>query len=181
MSESEDIALSAQAVRRPSRTLRILQVVMIWGLILGLLVGLAWIIAGVWRDSMPLIERRLAQMRSTTTVAAARPLPGESDPPATRVVDGHTITSPAWVTVPSPVYPYSPGTGMRSGRVSLACDVAPTGRLGACTIVEEVPQGQGFGSAALEATRTARMAPRTVDGVPTGGTVRFTMRFEPAP
>ena len=179
MTGPDDITPSAAAVRRPSKALRILQVVLIWALILGIMVGLAYVIGGLWRDSVPLIERRIAQIRSTTSVATVQPRPDADDPPKARMVDGHAITDPVWVTVPSPIYPRSPGTGMRSGRVTLSCDVEATGRLGACTVVEEVPAGQGFGPAAVEATRVARMAPRTVDGVAVGGKVRFTIRFEP--
>lgn len=180
-----ETALLPKGGRRPSGAVRLLQVVLIWGLIVGIMVGVACVIGGVLRDSVPLIDQQLAQMRSSTSVAYASPddvrnnATGGTDLPRPYVVDGHTITNPAWVAVPSPVYPFSAMDGMQSGRVALACEVAATGRLDACQITEEEPTGQGFGAAALEATRAARLAPRTVDGIPVGGKIRFTMRFSP--
>jgi len=178
MSGPEDVIPSTSKARHPSKAMRILQIVMIWALILGVMVGLAAVIGGVLRDSVTLLDRQLAQMQASTTVATDGPVPVAVAPPPPQVVDGHVITNPTWITVPSPVYPDSALRGMRSGRVALACDAAPDGRIAACTIVEEDPPGAGFGAAALEAARTARLSPRTVDGVPVASEIRFTMRFE---
>jgi TonB family protein len=47
-----------------------------------------------------------------------------------------------------------------------------------CRVMEETPAGWGFGVAALEIARSFRVAPATVNGVPTrGGRIRRTIRF----
>jgi TonB family protein len=47
-----------------------------------------------------------------------------------------------------------------------------------CQVTAEAPMGWGFGAAALEISRTFRVAPATVNGVPTrGGRIRRTIRF----
>ena len=51
------------------------------------------------------------------------------------------------------------------------------GSVTACTIISETPAGAGFGAAALSAARRARLSPRSVDGVATGGKVRFGTSF----
>ncbi|UPT63312.1 MAG: energy transducer TonB [Hyphomonadaceae bacterium JAD_PAG50586_4] len=47
-----------------------------------------------------------------------------------------------------------------------------------CRVTAEAPTGWGFGQAALEISRAFRVAPATVNGVPTrGGRIRRTIRF----
>jgi protein TonB len=55
--------------------------------------------------------------------------------------------------------------------------VNPNGSLSNCTIVSETPAGAGFGRAAQAACRSARLSPRSVDGVAVGGQVRFNVTF----
>ena len=61
------------------------------------------------------------------------------------------------------------------GVVDLECTVNPDGSVSGCVILSERPLGVGVGDMALEAARTARLSPRSVNGVATGGTVRFTV------
>lgn len=63
------------------------------------------------------------------------------------------------------------------GMATLECRVHHDGRLSDCVILSETPAGEGFGQAALEATRRARLDRRTVDQAASGAKVRFTTRF----
>ena len=64
------------------------------------------------------------------------------------------------------------------GRVVLNCSVTARGTLENCSVVEESPGDQDFGSAALRMSRLFRMRPRTADGSPVeGGTVRIPISF----
>jgi protein TonB len=66
----------------------------------------------------------------------------------------------------------------REGTVELECTVQPDGRVSDCIVLSERPRGMGFGEAALSAARRARLSPRSVDGVATGGKIRFRTRFQ---
>jgi len=87
------------------------------------------------------------------------------------------ITNPSWASQPRPTYPDRALERGLSGSADLSCTVNPNGSVSGCSIVSETPSGAGFGRAALSAARSARLSPRSVDGVATGGTVRFTVRF----
>ncbi len=63
------------------------------------------------------------------------------------------------------------------GVVRLECRVNNNGTLRNCIILSETPPGQGFGEAALEGARRARVSPDTVDPDASGAKVRFTTRF----
>ncbi|WP_156467093.1 energy transducer TonB, partial [Phenylobacterium sp. CCH9-H3] len=64
------------------------------------------------------------------------------------------------------------------GRAVIGCRVAASGRLEACAVVTETPDGEGFGSAALKMSRHFKLRPMTRDGVPvSGGTIRIPIRF----
>lgn len=87
-----------------------------------------------------------------------------------------------WVRQPRPDFPWrAAGRGVERGDVVLACTALASGRLDACEVVEETPPGAGFGEAALASTAAARVTPRTADGVPVDGSIRFTIRFRLAP
>ena len=87
-----------------------------------------------------------------------------------------------WARQPMPDYPWQAADrGIEQGEVVLMCAALVSGRLDACEVVEETPPGAGFGEAALASTRDARVTPRTVDGAPGDGSVRFTIRFRMAP
>lgn len=56
--------------------------------------------------------------------------------------------------------------GIESGRVGVMCVARATGRLEACSVMEENPPGVGFGSAALRTMRRKQLSPSTLDGEP---------------
>ncbi len=71
-----------------------------------------------------------------------------------------------------------PGMAMRArqyaGDVMIECKVARDGGLTSCVVLEETPQGFGFGNAGLKLAKRFKMKAKTADGYPTvGGTVRI--------
>jgi TonB family protein len=109
------------------------------------------------------------------------PLPGDplqGTPQDNADLEGRVIVNPSWVVPPRPEFPdlaYS--KGVESGHVLLQCPVSADGAIESCWIVNETPKDVGFGQAALASAVKARLQPRTVDGVATGGMVRFTVNF----
>lgn len=87
------------------------------------------------------------------------------------------ITNPSWASQLRPTYPDRARERGLSGSADLNCTVNPNGSVSGCSIVSETPAGAGFGRAALAAARSARLSPQTVDGVASGGSVRFTVPF----
>jgi protein TonB len=69
-----------------------------------------------------------------------------------------------------------------SGRASLACQVAPSGRLDGCSLVAEDPPGFGFGEAALRMAPLWRLRPLGGSDRP-GDAARIVVpvRFAPPP
>jgi protein TonB len=109
-----------------------------------------------------------------------QPLPGR--PPEVtsgrKAREGGVIVNPAWVVQSRPEFPELAMTkGVESGRVELQCPVSAEGIIESCWILSETPAGVGFGQAALTAAAQARLQPRTVDGAPTAGMVRFSTSF----
>lgn len=93
------------------------------------------------------------------------------------------ITDPDWRSKPTAehIAQYYPELAMLlnlSGRALLSCQVETTGRLRACTVPTESPQGLGFGAAALKLAPHFEMTPRMVNGKPAaGGDVQIPIRF----
>lgn len=113
-------------------------------------------------------------------VDAAQPEPAPGPTVAPEAEDRPTtITNPSWAQHPMPrTYPAAAlEQGLNNGQADLSCRVESDGRVSDCTVLSETPEGVGFGAAALQAAADARLSPRTVDGVATGGTVRFSIRF----
>ena len=132
--------------------------------------------------TIPVNDARSVPAEAPKTIAVPPP---EAETTAEPVVNPapedqtEAITNPSWVRSPMPTsYPAAAiEQGLTSGEADLSCAIQPDGRLSGCTIVSEEPVGAGYGAAALEAAAEARLSPRTVDGAPVGGTVRFTVRF----
>jgi len=93
------------------------------------------------------------------------------------------MTQPDWVRKPNAeefarYYPEQAQRKHEGGRATFECKVAVDGSLVDCKVLEESPQGDGFGEAALKVAALFKMRPLTKDGVPVpGGTVRVPIRF----
>jgi protein TonB len=108
---------------------------------------------------------------------ATQPTP--SPPPAPK------IENPHWVRIPDAddlyrVYPRSAAHLNLGGRVVISCVVTTTGTLDSCSVVNETPPGNGFGTAGLELSKHFRMSTTTSDGRPTAGaSVVIPIKFTP--
>jgi TonB family protein len=93
------------------------------------------------------------------------------------------VTNPRWLSVPSPgtmalLYPTKAVRDHVAGFALVECKIQLDHTLTNCTVLEETPPRYGFGEATVRFLRKARMAPRTVDGVPcAGSTVRYPMQW----
>jgi len=91
--------------------------------------------------------------------------------------DRSVITNPLWSVPPAAEFPASArANGIGRGRVELTCRPLTTGLLVDCEVLSETPAGQGFGQAALGATRTAQVQPQ--DFYTAESRVNFAMTFE---
>lgn len=84
------------------------------------------------------------------------------------------ITRPDWLVRPTPqqMASFFPrGAKARTARVTLTCTVSIDTTVRDCRVRDETPAGQGFGEAALKASKLFRMSPKTVDGQPEDGGV----------
>lgn len=64
-----------------------------------------------------------------------------------------------------------------AGWVRLNCGVLPNGPLTDCRIVEEHPEGAGFGETALLAASRSRVTPETAERTAGGTRIEYTARF----
>jgi protein TonB len=92
------------------------------------------------------------------------------------------IVDPVWVRRPSAreLARFYPSIALRrgkSGAVRLDCLVRTDGAL-ACRIVEETPEGYGFGDAALRISQTYRMVPAMREGQPIEARYPLRVPFE---
>ena len=90
-----------------------------------------------------------------------------------------------WVRKPTPdvvraAFPKAAIAAGETGRVVLSCSALADGRLEACSIVSETPEGLGFGAAALGLTRYFKMKVPEDLTVLAGSQVRIPIQF-PAP
>lgn len=94
-----------------------------------------------------------------------------------------TIHNPFWLARPSAeqlaeFYPPAALEREIDGQAVLDCLVTAKGQLTDCKVSGETPRSEGFGAAALKASRIFRMSPKTEDGQPIeGGTVHIPIRF----
>lgn len=99
-----------------------------------------------------------------------------SDAPGETQAGGST-----WRRTPLPAFPRAALDEGVSGMVVLSCLVGDRGRLDDCVVEVERPVGQGFGEAALRATRQARLEPgRDNPSDQARELVTFTIRFLPS-
>jgi TonB family protein len=97
-----------------------------------------------------------------------------------------TVTKPAWAALPSPedfqaTFPKTQN-GVNKVRVVLGCTVEAGGSLGACSVSQEDPPGQGYGDGALALASKFRMGPWSEDGEPTvGAHIKLPIRYELTP
>jgi TonB family protein len=186
MTGGEDKETTPPAAATPVRS-SLLVTVLAWAVALALIVGLALAVTQRLAEAGAALRDAIAQGRTSTSVAyesgAIDPPEEPASPPDEALItvdaEGRSVAAPRWVAVPSPDYPLTDDGDMVPGTVSLRCRVTAAGRLAACEIIDETPAGRGFGEAAVLSTRMARLTPRTVDGVPMEGDVRFTIRFTP--
>lgn len=109
---------------------------------------------------MPLIF--LAAALSSMAVAAAAP--SGANAPAPDPLDAY--------------YPEAARAAGLEGDVVLSCVAQADKTLSDCVVVEERPQGKGFGQASLQAAGVFRMDLRTEDGAPVeGARVRIPIRW----
>lgn len=94
---------------------------------------------------------------------AATPAPTSSAPPGPAVPDHVAGSRP--VNHVALEYPDEAQDEGREGRVSVVCDVEPTGETSNCKATS-VTGGQDFARAALDYVRKARYVPATANGVP---------------
>jgi TonB family protein len=98
----------------------------------------------------------------------------------------HTVINPDWdrkpaLTLLDRYYPKAALAARVDGRVVLDCEVLASGAASACTAVEETPEGQGFGEAAVRASSQFRFKPKLVDCMPVdGGHISTTLNFKTA-
>ncbi len=86
----------------------------------------------------------------------------------------------AQATAPGPQATAEPGRQavaepeVQEGAVELECRVRRDRHVSDCVILSETPPGQGFGQAALNMARRARLSPQSI---PSDGKVRFRTTF----
>lgn len=91
-------------------------------------------------------------------------------------------TAADWLEKPSgedvsQAYPALAQLAGFQGHATLSCEVARTGRLDNCRVVEETPRGLGFGKAALSLVPYFRMVPATAGGSAEVSIVRIPIRL----
>lgn len=90
------------------------------------------------------------------------------------ILSGSTnVTQPVWAEKPAiqdfqASFPKTQN-GVNDIRVVLGCTVQADGALGACSVAQETPPGQGYGAGALEIASKFKVTPWSADGIPTIG------------
>ncbi len=170
---------AASGRNRPGRGVDIA----VWAVVILIMIGAAAVVA--WYLSNASFSLREVTYRDDTAdfemAVPVAPAPDPAPPVASTAGagTGERIELPRWVRQPAPLFPeLAASRGVRNGDVTLLCEALASGELGACQILIESPPDAGFGEAALDATRDARVTPRSIDGFRTDGTIRFTIRFQ---
>lgn len=131
-----------------------------------LAVALAFTPGAVWAQSQ--------DTRPPVIVATPSPHPAPPRP--------SMITNPQWSQPPQLVYPEAALNANAEGAVTMSCTVTRARRLSDCQVREDTTPGFGFAEAALDGAATARVSPRTVDGLAVNAKATWTARFRlPSP
>jgi protein TonB len=94
------------------------------------------------------------------------------------------IRNPTWASIPTAremerFYPKGATEQGLDGKATMSCTVTGAGKLTACSVVSETPQGAGFGEAILKLSPYFKMKPKTVDGTAVeGGQVKIPISFK---
>lgn len=183
---TEKIEAARSGVRR-ERWLRLLETVSVWLLVAGLFMALAYGVVRMVGHGIERADEILAQSGTSISVAhlantVVAPGLGEPEPDGdgsdAPLILVERVVPPRWERMPNPRYPMTDGRRV-DGSVELRCLVSDRGVPKDCVILNETPAGVGFGDAALEAAGRARLKPRMSGGVPTAGTIQFSIRFSP--
>ena len=150
-----------------------------WAVVIAV-VGLFSALVGamIWQaePSLEVSARRDADQ--PVILAAPDPVPPPQPAPVTR--DGRVlmIRNPAWAVRPTPEYPARAiAAGIAEGEVELECEALAEGRVGACRVIRETPQGVGFAEAAQVSMRAARLHASQIDGTDVDSRIGFRVRF----
>lgn len=133
--------------------------------------------AGDERDKA--VQADAERRKVVSRVEFGGPPPTLAGPPAPpSPARPQVVSNPSWTRSPQAQMPERAlSQGVQSGNVTLSCSVQQNGSLSRCTVMSETPSGVGFGRAAMQSAADARVAPRTVDSVAEGGSVRFNITF----
>ena len=135
------------------------------------------------------LAKRAAGALAASLVASAawaappEPAPSEAARRGLALPLSGTTVNPDWAERPdgddfARYYPTLALMMELSGRATIECKVAATGRLNACEVRSEAPLGLGFGRAAIFMASSFRMKPMSLDGTPVdGATVSVPLRF----
>lgn len=110
-------------------------------------------------------------------------LPSGVTPPPPSGPRHKVVINPDWLKRPdakdmAAVFPASARAERVSGKATIRCEVGLDGHTHDCAIVEEAPDGKGFGAAAVKLAQGMRFVPRRVDCEPVdGGVVTIPINF----
>lgn len=94
-----------------------------------------------------------------------------------------TVTQPVWAEKPAiqdfqATFPKTQN-GVNDVRVVLGCTIQADGALGACSVADENPAGQGYGAGAMELASKFKVTPWSADGSPTiGATIKLPIHYQ---
>jgi len=96
------------------------------------------------------------------------------------------VTQPEWLAKPTAAtvenaYPPIALQMAMSGRATIHCQVDEVGKLADCKVTSELPEGLGFGAAALAMAPAFQMRPRTVGGQAVAGVLNVPIAFRAPP
>ena len=173
---------------RSERAIDLVFWLLAFALMAGLAAAVAWVLsnASFTLREVPYEDDAVGAGVLVPTAPAREPVPADAasptGAPGADDSDASGVVPAGWARQPAPYYPErAVRLGIEAGEVVLVCDAFSSGELGDCEVLRESPPRAGFADAALASMRQARVTPRTVDGMPVAGRVRFTLRFKLEP